>query len=79
MEFHSHIINLFIEFVVKHNNFFTFKDKTPVFCLRLKFGGCNANSYGKTKLHFKVIVCQHLGVSALTGKRMKRGNDSAIK
>ena len=39
----------------------------------------NATYYGKTKRHFKVGMCEHLGVSALTGKEVKSDNDSAIK
>ena len=35
--------------------------------------------YGKTKHHFKVRMCEHLGISALTGKRVKGDDDSAIK
>ena len=44
-----------------------------------KCGGCNATYYGKTKRHFKIRMCEHLGVSALTGKRVKGDNDSDIK
>ena len=29
--------------------------------------------------YFKVRICKHLGVSALTEKRVKEDNDSAIK
>ena len=65
-------------------NFFTFKDKIPIFLrsgivYKFKCGGYNATYYGKTKRHFKVRMCEHLGVSALTGKRVKGDNDSAIK
>ena len=65
-------------------NFFTFKDKIPVFLrsgivYKFKCGGCNATYYGKTKRHFKVRTCEHLGISALTGKRVKGDNDCAIK
>ena len=65
-------------------NFFTFKDKIPIFLrsgivYKLKCSGCNATYYGKTKCHFKVRMCQHLGVSALTGKRVKGDNESAVK
>ena len=35
--------------------------------------------YGKTKCHFKVRMCEDLGVSALTRKRVKVHNNSAIK
>ena len=42
-------------------------------------GGCNATYYDKTKRHFKVRMCEHLGVSNLTGKRVKGDNNFAIK
>ena len=65
-------------------NFFTFKDKIPVFLssgivYKFKRGGCNATYHGKNKRHFKVKMCEHLGVCALTGKIVKRDNDSTIK
>ena len=68
----------------KLNNFFTFKDKIPAFLrsgivYKFKCGGCIATYYGKTKRHIKVRMCEHLGVSALTGKRVKGDNNSAIK
>ena len=37
---------------------------------KFKCGGCNGTYYGKTKRHFKVRMCEHLGVSALTGKKV---------
>ena len=46
---------------------------------KFKCGCCNATYYGKTKRHFKVRMCEHLGVSTLIGKRVKGDNDSAIK
>ena len=57
----------------KISNFFTFKDKIPlVLCsgivYKFQCGSCNATYYGKTKRHFKVRMCEHLGISALTGK-----------
>ena len=66
------------------NFFFTFKDKIPVFLrsgivYKCKCGGYNATYYGKTKRHFNVRMCEHLGISALSGKRVKGDNDSAIK
>ena len=65
-------------------NSFTFKDKIPVFLCsgiiyKFKCGGCNATFYGKTKCHFKVRMCEHLGVSALTGKRVKGDNNSVMR
>ena len=40
-----------------------------------KCGGCNATSYGKTKRHFKVQICEHLGISYLTEKKVKADNN----
>ena len=45
----------------------------------LSAGGCNATYYRKTKRHFKIRICEHVEVSALTGKRVKGDNDSVIK
>ena len=55
---------------------FSFKDKLPMLLLsglvyKYKCGGCNATYYGKSKHHFKVRICEHLGISHLTGKKMK--------
>ena len=33
---------------------------------------CNDIYYGKTKHHFKVRACEHLGITPLTGKKAKR-------
>ena len=64
----------------KISNFFTFKDKIlSVLHSRIVYkfqcGSCNATYYGKTKRHFKVRMCEHLRISALSGERV----DSAIK
>ena len=68
----------------KISNFFTFKDKTPSFfrsgiVYKFQCGSCNATYYGRTKPHFKVRMCEHLEISAVTGKRVKGDEDSAIK
>ena len=68
----------------KISNFFTFKDKIPSvlhsgIVYKFQCGSCNASYYGKTKRYFKVRMCEHLGISALTGKRVKRDDDAAIK
>ena len=68
----------------KISNFFTFKDKIPSFLLsgivyKFQCGSFNATYYGKTKHHSKVRMCEHLGISAPTGKRVKGDDDSAIK
>ena len=46
---------------------------------KFKCRGCNASHYGKAKRHFKVRMCENLGAFALTGKKVKGDNDSAIK
>ena len=68
----------------KISNFFTFKDKIPSFLrsgivYKFQCGSCNATYYGKTKRHFKVRMCEHLGISALTGKRVKGDDNSVVK
>ena len=67
--------NLKIAFTspVRVESFFTFKDKLHKMLLselayQYKCGGCNATYYGKTKRHFKVRICKHLGISYLTEK-----------
>ena len=66
-------------------NIFRFKDKIPIFLhsgIVYKFNcdAGNATNYGKChKCHFKVKMCEHLGVSVLTGKRLKGHNSSSIK
>ena len=68
----------------KLSNFFTFKDKIPSvlrsdIVYKFQCGSCNATYYGKTKRHFQVRMCEHLGMSAFTGKRVKGDDDSSIK
>ena len=68
----------------KISNFFTFKDKIPSLLrsgivYKFQCGSCNATYYGKTKCHFKVRMCEQLGISELTGERVKDDDDSAIK
>ena len=65
---------------VRVKSFFTFKDKLPKMLLsglvyQYKCGGCNATYYGKTKRHFKVRICEHLGISHLTDKKVKIDNN----
>ena len=64
---------------VRVKSFFTFKDKLPKMLLsglvyQYKCGGCNATYYGKTKRHFKVRICEHLGISHLTEEKLKIDN-----
>ena len=68
----------------KISNFFTFKDKIPSFLrsgivYKFQCGSCNATYYSKIKRHLKVRMCEHLGISTFTRKRVKRNDDSAIK
>ena len=48
---------------------------------KYKCGGCNATYYGKAKRHFKTWICEHLGISHLTGEEVKIDNNklSAIQ
>ena len=76
-------IRFFFQTKCKISNFFTFKDKIPSFSrsgivYKFQCGSCNATYYGKTKCHFKVRMCEHLGISALAEKRIKGDDDSAI-
>ena len=54
-------------------NSITFKDNISVFLrsyivFEFKCVGCIATYDGKTKHHFKVEMCEHLGLSVLTGR-----------
>ena len=65
-------------------NFFTIKDTIPVLMvLALFINLCVVAAVvpiiAKTKHHFKVRMCEHLEVSALTGKTVKGDNNSVIK
>ena len=62
---------------------FTFKDKiNKMFhsnlVYKFKCNICNDICYGKTKRHFKVRACEHLGITSLTGKKMKSANESVV-
>ena len=63
---------------------FSFKDKIPSYLrsgLIYKFTcpSCNAVYIGETKRHEKTRFCEHLGVSALTGKESKTKKESHIR
>ena len=56
---------------------FTFKDKInkmlhSTLVYKFKCNICNDIYYGKTKRHFKVRACEHLGITPLTGKKVKK-------
>ena len=42
---------------------------------KFRCGGCKATYYGKTKRHFKDRICEYLGISNLTRKKVKIGNN----
>ena len=68
----------------KISNFFSFNNKIPSFLCsgivyKFQCSSCNATCNGKTKRHFKIRMCEPLGISALTRKRVKGDDDSAIK
>ena len=68
---------------VRLKSLFSFKDKIPSYLsagVVYKFvcGGCNATYIGKTKRHSKTRFCEHLGISALTGKCLKSEKPSAV-
>ena len=44
---------------------------------KYKCGDCIAAYYGKIKQHFKVRICEYLGISHLTGKKGKDDNISS--
>ena len=57
--------------------FFRFKDSIPNLLrssvvYKYQCSGCNATYYGKTKRHLKVRISEHFGISALTGKNVKK-------
>ena len=39
---------------------------------------CNVTYYGKTYCHFFTRVAEHMGISNLTGKRLKNVKDSTV-
>ena len=76
--------DFFFQTKCKIRNFFTFKDKVRSFLrsgivYKFQCGSFNGTYYGKTKRHFKVRICEPLGISALIRKRIKGDNDSAFK
>ena len=68
---------------VRLRSLFSFKDKIPSYMssgvvYKFACGGCNATYIGKTKRHTKTRFCEHLGISTLTGKRVKSEKPSAV-
>ena len=46
-----------------------------VFVYKYNCCGCNATYYEKTKRHFRVRICDHLGISYLTVKEGESHNN----
>ena len=70
----SFILKILFTSPVRVKSFFTFKDKLskmllPGLVYQYNCGACNATHYGRTKYHFKVRICEHLGISHATEKR----------
>ena len=68
---------------VRLSSLFSFKDKIPRYLTsgvvyKFTCGTCNGTYIGKTKRHQKTRFCEHLGVSALTGKPVKTVKTTAI-
>ena len=62
---------------------FTFKDKINKMLhsnqvYKFQCNICNDIYYGKTKRHFKVWASEHLGITPLTGKKVKSSKESAV-
>ena len=62
---------------------FTFKDKIKKvlhsnLVYKFKCSICNDIYYGKTKRHFIVRGCEHLGITPLTKKKVKIPKESAV-
>ena len=66
---------------LRMKNYFNFKDKIKrelrsLLVYNFKCNSCNAEYIGKTKRHYRMRTSKHIGVSPLTGKRIK--NNSQI-
>ena len=73
-------IRFFFQTKCKISNFFPFKDKiSSLLRSGIVYKFHCGSYYGKTKRHFKVRMCEHLGISALSGKKVKGDDASAIK
>ena len=67
----------------KLNTLFRFKDSLnkkicSFLVYRYTCSNCNVTYYGKTYRHFFTRAAEHMGISNLTGKRLKNIKDSAV-
>jgi len=65
------------------SNIFRFKDTFSKdlqshIVYKFQCGICNDTYYGKTERHFKVRASEHLGITPLTNKRVKKPKESAV-
>ena len=77
-------VRLVFQTKCKNSNFFSFKDKIPMFLrsgviYKFQCGSCSTTYYGKTKHQFNVRMCEHLGILRLIEKRVKDDDGSATK
>ena len=84
--FPAYKIKIIIKPGTKLSSLFNFKDKLSPKCLshvvyKFSCGGCNITYIGKTSRHLKVRMCEHLGISPITGKPRKfhPNQDTAVK
>ena len=85
--FHQYLpkcrVKVITKATVRLSSLFSFKDKIPRYLssgvvYKFTCGTCNGTYIGKTKRHQKTRFCEHLGVSALTGKPVKTVKATAI-
>ena len=79
------VFNLKVDFQSRKrlSTLFTFKDKINKMLhsnlvYNFKCNICIDIYYGKTKRHLKVIICEHLGITPLTGKKVRSLEESAV-
>ena len=76
-------VRLITKATVRLSSLFCFKDKVPQYLksgviYKFTCGTCNGTYIGKSKRHQKTRFCEHLGISALTGKPIKSVLPSAV-
>ena len=69
---------------IKVKNFFTFYDKLPnmllsVFSCKYWCVGCNVTFYAKSKCHFEIGICEHLGISPEKKEKIDNNELTAIQ
>ena len=66
------------------NTLFNFKDGVPKYLVsgvvyKFECGRCKSTYIGETTRHTKTRFCEHMGISALTGKTLKGQNTTAVR